>query len=79
MAFPLAKRLESIDEMFVNKTDSRKVHQHVLRVMREVGAEQLRTDELSVMRGLFQKKNTRFAWLTGVRANAGELMIFIAG
>jgi len=52
MAFPLAKRLESIDEMFVNKTDSRKVHQHVLRVMREVGAEQLRTDELSVYEGI---------------------------
>jgi hypothetical protein len=32
----------------VNENDSRKVRQHVSRVMREVGAEQLRTDELSV-------------------------------
>jgi len=35
-----------------NETDSRKVRQHVLRVMREVGAEQLRTDELSVYEGI---------------------------
>lgn len=32
----------------VNETDSAKVRRHVARVMAEVGAEQLRTDELSV-------------------------------
>jgi len=32
----------------VNETDSQKVREHVHRVMREFGAEQLRTDELSV-------------------------------
>jgi hypothetical protein len=32
----------------VNEKDARKVRQHVRRVMAEVGAEQLRTDELSV-------------------------------
>jgi len=32
----------------VNEKDAQKVREHVLRVMREVGAEQLRTDELSV-------------------------------
>jgi transposase-like protein len=36
----------------VKETDSRKLRQHVLRVMREVGAEQLRTDELSVYEGI---------------------------
>jgi hypothetical protein len=32
----------------VNETDSRKVREHVLRVMAAVGAQQLRTDELGV-------------------------------
>jgi hypothetical protein len=36
----------------VKETDSKKVREHVLRVMREFGAEQLRTDELSVYEGI---------------------------
>jgi len=43
-------RLISVEP--VKETDSRKVRQHVLRVMREVGAERLRTDELSVYEGI---------------------------
>jgi len=41
----------------VNETDSRKVHQHVLRVLSEVGAQQLRTDELSVYEGIVDESN----------------------
>jgi len=41
----------------INETDSRKVHQHVLRVLSEVGAQQLRTDELSVYEGIVDESN----------------------
>jgi hypothetical protein len=43
-------KLISVDP--VNETDSKRVPEHVLRVMREFGAQQLRTDELSVYEGL---------------------------
>lgn len=36
----------------VNETDSQKVRRHVQKVMQAVGAEQLRTDELSVYEGI---------------------------
>jgi hypothetical protein len=42
-----------------NETDSRKVRQHVLRVLSAVGAQQLRTDELSVYEGIVDESNHR--------------------
>ena len=36
----------------VKETDAKRVHEHVLRVIREFGADQLRTDELSVYEGI---------------------------
>lgn len=44
------KRLVCIEP--ANEADSRKVREHVLGVMREVGAEQLRTDELHIYDGI---------------------------
>jgi hypothetical protein len=41
----------------VNETDSRKVREHVLRVLSAVGAKQLRTDELSVYEGIVDESN----------------------
>lgn len=41
----------------VKETDSKKVREHVLRVMREFGAEQLRTDELSVYEGIVDESS----------------------
>jgi hypothetical protein len=41
----------------VNETDSRKVREHVLRVLSAVGAQQLRTDELSVYEGIVDDSN----------------------
>jgi hypothetical protein len=40
-----------------NETDSRKVHEHVLKVMAAVGAQQLRTDELSVYECIVDESN----------------------
>lgn len=45
-----AGRLISVEP--VNETDTKRVREHVLKVMREVGAWQLRTDELSVYEGI---------------------------
>jgi hypothetical protein len=41
----------------VNETDSRKLREHVLRVFSAVGAQQLRTDELSVYNGIVDESN----------------------
>jgi hypothetical protein len=41
----------------VNETDSRKVREHVLKVMDEVGAQKLCTDELSVYEGVVDESN----------------------
>jgi len=41
----------------VKETDSKKVREHVLRVMREFGAEHLRTDELSVYEGIVDESS----------------------
>jgi len=43
-------RLISVEP--VKETDARKVREHVLKVMQEFGAQQLRTDELSVYEGI---------------------------
>ena len=41
----------------VNETDSRKVREHVLKVMAAVGAQKLSTDELSVYEGIVDESN----------------------
>jgi hypothetical protein len=43
----------------INETDSRKVREHVLRVMEAVGAQKLSTDELSVYEGIVDESNHR--------------------
>jgi hypothetical protein len=41
----------------VNETDGKKVREHVLKVMAEVGAQKLSTDELSVYEGIVDESN----------------------
>lgn len=41
----------------INETDSKKVREHVLKVMAEVGAQKLSTDELSVYEGIVDEAN----------------------
>jgi transposase-like protein len=60
----------------VKETDVKKVREHVLKVMREFGAEQLRTDELSVYEGIVpeQRHTICFAhWLKSKCRRAREL------
>jgi hypothetical protein len=60
----------------VNETDARKVREHVLRVMREFGAEHLRTDELSVYEGIVPEENHKLClahWLKSKCSRAWQL------
>jgi len=60
----------------VKETDAKKVHEHVLRVMREFGAEQLRTDELNVYEGIVPEEQHTIClahWLKSKCKRAREL------
>lgn len=60
----------------LNETDARKVREHVLRVMREFGADQLRTDELSVYEGIVDEDSHTIClahWLKSKCKRAREL------
>ena len=60
----------------VNEKEAKRVRQHVRRVFAEVGAEQLRTDELSVYEGIVPEENHKIClahWLKSKCSRAWQL------